>query len=331
MTILNVNNSIANLSIYNLSTVGTEKLSKENDSFSVPFIACYCGLALSVAIFNLITVVAVLRTKRTPYSTRILSSGLLVYDILFLIFSSATKFRLAKDLSFIKHINRGLSVSSYIIIGSMALERYFVFSYPYVYLKVATNSRIRRVCAAIFIVSFLQYVLARGIFCYLTNGYTKCGLPFYVYAFLGILCIFIINFVAYYKIHKHIHTKVCPHKFPYKYSEYKSTAASLMYVICTTISGAVYISITVVTLHKSITGSGPSLFGHYIDVCHGILCIINPLIYVHYFKESRFELLKMIGCLIPNQEAVVCKMRIQIFDIQIYEGCSKHNTGTVAP
>ena len=121
----------------------------------VYLLVVYLSLASAVLVLYMLSFVAVYRTKKTPYATKLLSLGLLTYDILFLALSSFSKLFDYNDVYPIWKVTRGFQVTAQLILGNMALERLFILNWPYVYLRVANECRTKMVCIAVVVFGHL--------------------------------------------------------------------------------------------------------------------------------------------------------------------------------
>ena len=149
-----------------------------NPIMPLSLVVLYWCLSAAILIFCVVSSVAMGRTKNTPHGTKLLSLGLLMYDIMFLILSPCSKLFPFNDVFLIWHATRGFQIAAQIIVGCMSLERLFVFNWPYVYLRVMTEQRIKKICIAICSLVYLQYVAMRGVFCYASDTAITCGLGF---------------------------------------------------------------------------------------------------------------------------------------------------------
>ena len=142
------------------------------------------GVAL---VMCLVSIVAVSRTRQTPRTVRLLSIGLLLYDILFLIAASLSNFFDFHDIFIAQHLARGFQVSTQIIIAAMSLDRWFVLSFPYRYLRSATDEAVNKVCIGVIAGSVLQYLAYRGLACYAFNKIVSCSSSFIYYGIVVLL------------------------------------------------------------------------------------------------------------------------------------------------
>ena len=114
-----------------------------NPIMPLNLVVLYWCLSAVILIFCVVSSVAMGRTKKTPHGTKLLSLGLLMYDIMFLILSPCSKLFPFNDVFLIWHATRGFQIAAQIIVGCMSLERLFVFNWPYEYLRLRSHRNIR--------------------------------------------------------------------------------------------------------------------------------------------------------------------------------------------
>ena len=163
-----------------------ESFTMSNISPVLPFYLLVVHLVISafVLCLCLLSFAAILRTKKTPYPTKLLSLGLLVYDCLFIISANGGKFFRHEDNFVFRQLSRAFQMAAQLIVLFLAFERLFVLNWPYVFLRVGTRGRIRKVCIAIVILSCLQYILFQGLVCYTRGKFLDCTVELAVYYLL---------------------------------------------------------------------------------------------------------------------------------------------------
>lgn len=279
-------------------------------------VALHIAFAYFAVFVCCISLVAIQRTRKTPYSTKILSIGLLVYDSLFLICSSTAKMFKYTDAFIIQQSARGFQISSNLIILGMALERLFVLNWPYIYLKVATKHRTRIVCFGVIFFAALQYIAVRGLGCYARSRFVDCGLVLQIYFVSIAFIVPILSFIAYYKIYTIVRQKGSEHSFKYRPTQYKGTIVSFVYLINATLSMLTFLGLAIFYAMRTSKGvKEDGLVGMWTDSLNIINCIADPLIYVIYFREARLEILKMLALVCPFQIPKIETMRMEIFNI----------------
>ena len=266
----------------------------------------------------LLSIVAVYRTKKTPYPTKLLSIGLLLYDSLFLVSSNGGKcFDYGSSLIF-RLLSRGFMLAATFIVGFMAFERPFALNWPYVYLRVVTKDRAFRACVAIIVGRFLQFVLVRIVSCYTQGKFLYCGVlasAYYLVVCTGLLLISSASFIKIYRIIRNKSTG----RFGLK--EYKLTAASLLYLLNSAISTTIYLGMSVYYTYRVATGEQSKYADEMVNVTDFVYllnCILDPLVHTLWFKEARLEIMKIFSKLCPRLKPSVEKMRMKVFSIIPY-------------
>ena len=128
----------------------------------------YLSLASAVLVLCMLSFVAVYRTKKTPYATKLLSLGLLTYDIFFLVLSFF--FQVIRLQWCVPHLESYQRISShrtdYFGMHGTGTTVHLKSNWPYVYIRVANECRTKMVCIAVVVFGFLQYATVGGAVCY---------------------------------------------------------------------------------------------------------------------------------------------------------------------
>ena len=271
------------------------------------------SLALTLC---LVAFVAIYRTRKTPYSTKLLAMGLLFYDSMFLISAGICKLFSYNDIFIAQNLVRGFQIAAQIIVAVMACERLLVLNWPYIYLRVATDRLVKNICLGVIATSFLQYVAFRGLACYSVNRFMYCGKPMSFYYSLLSFLLPVLSFISFGKIYKIIHRKRSGPRYGKIMTQYKGTVVSFVYLINSAFVLIVYFGLSVAHYFVTINGLiGDGQVSALADCVNVVSCIIDPLIYVIWFKETQMEVLKMIKVCSPFARANAEAMRIDIFNI----------------
>ena len=257
---------------------------------------------------------AILRTKKTPYPTKLLSLGLLMYDSLFIVSANVGKlFRHEENFVF-RQLSRGFQLAAILIVVFMAFERLYVLNWPYRFLRVGTRGRIRKVCIPIIILSFLQYGLFQGLVCYTRGKFYGCGVELAVYYLVVIVVGYSCAIASYIKIFNIIRNKSLGLGMVSQ-RENKGTYTSFVYLVSNVVLGCSYVAIisyfTFMATSGNLTGQVANIF----DAVYLLNSIIDPLIYVLWFKEVRMEMLQPISVICHCFKPTVEKMRSEVFNI----------------
>ena len=274
--------------------------------WATEFTILYFGASCLTLVLCLVVGIAIYRTKKTPYPTRLLCIGLLCYNGMFLSCSSAAKLFPHEETFLLRHLSRGFQTAAQIIVAFMAFERYFVLNWPYKYLRMP-NRLVRKVCIGIIVLSFLQYALIRGFGCYASGMYLNCRLGSIYFPVVSALVLFS-SFAVYAQIYSVIRRKALDMK------QYRGTIASFMYLVNCSFFLGLYLGLSVYnTLLRTKDETPTGWVGQMADVAYLANCFIDPLIYGMWFEEVRFEILKTIAYMLPQLKPYVEKRRIEVF------------------
>lgn len=245
--------------------------------------------------------------------------GLLSYDSLFLFLSCISRLFAYRDVYIVSHITRGLQLASQILVGCMALERLFVLNWPYIYLRVVTERRTRVVCLGVYMFSFLQYVAFRGTICYAMNRPINCGLGVPIYFMVVSVVVPAVAFLSFVKVFKII--RKCGGKLSstrHAARQYKGTVASFWMLINTTFTQLVWLGLAVLYFARTDDGKKETGEIAVLADCSNIVnCIVDPLIYVVWFKETRMELLNLVKGICPCVKPRIKKLRFEIYHVNL--------------
>ena len=281
----------------------------------VHILVIYYVATLVAFILCSLSLIAIYRTKKTPYSTKLLSVGLLSFDMIFLVLAGISRLFSYGDTAILWHTTRGFQVAAQLIVVSMALERLFVINWPYVYLRVATSRLTKRICFGIFFLSLSQYAVVRGLACYSRKMVLKCGVFSGYLVALSVL-LPAISLISYGRIYRIIRSNGRKMQKGYKLRQYKGTLAAFFVLINSTVTQTLCLLLSLMSVMRIASGTnGDGFTATLADSVNVVNCIVDPLIYVTWFKETRMEILKMIRICCPFVKPTVQKMRCEIFQI----------------
>ena len=272
-----------------------------------PFIIIYFVASFAALVLCLVIGVAIVRTKKTPYPTKLFCIGLLFYDCMFLALASITKLFPNDESFLLRHLARGFQTAAQIIVAFMAFERFYVLNWPYVYLRTSKRL-IRKICFCIIALSLLQFLLIKGFGCYARVQFRGCvgGVYFPVISSV----VLVSSFAVYTKIYTIIRQKSLAMK------EYKGTIVSFLYVVNYSCFTGLYLGLSVHNSFLRAYNERPTGWvGQAADVAYVINCTIDPLIYGLWFKEVRLEILKIVAVVFPSLKPYIDKMRLDVFAI----------------
>ena len=266
-----------------------------------PFIILYFIASFATLVLCSVICVAIARTKKTPYPSKLLCIGLLCYDCLFLPCASVSKLFPHEESFLLRNVSRGFQTAAQIIVAFMAYERFFVLNWPYIYLKTS-KTLIRKVCLCIIALSFLQFLLIKGLGCFALGRYRNCIGTFY----FPVICLLALvsSFAVFIQIYTIIRRKALAIK------QYKGTIATFMYLVNSSCFIGLYLGLS---LYKTVLSANDEVPTGWLvqtaDVVYILNCIIDALIYGLWFKEVRLEILKLISVVFPYLRSYIDKMR----------------------
>ena len=281
----------------------------------LPFYLLVIFLVISALVLCLclLSFAAIIRTKRTPYPTKLFSLGLLTYDCLFIVSAIGGKF-LSHDENFVfRQLSRGFQMAAQAIVMFMALERLFVLNWPYVFLRVGSKGTIRKVCICIIVACFLQYVLFQGLVCYSRGKFLGCKAELAAYYFFICVFGFTASVASYMKVFSIIRNRSVGENL----KQFKGTAASFIYLINSAITIGTYIGISIyfaVMVAKGTDFDG--MITNMTDAVYLLNCITDPLIFIFWFKEARMEMLNIFSFICRCLKPTVEKMRLEMLQMR---------------
>ena len=192
-----------------------------------------------------------------------------------------------------------------IIVTSMAFERFFVLNWPLVMLK-APQSRVRKVCLCIIVLSFLQFALVRGTGCYARGIYQKCLKNIY---FLSVCPLGLVSSIAVY-----IRIYIIVRRKALALRQYRGTIVSFMYLVNSTCFIGLYLGLAA---YAASLGNTPQWMFKVADSIYIVNCIIDASIYGLWFREVRMEILKIVAACFPSVKSRVEQMRRDAYKIAV--------------
>ena len=271
------------------------------------FIITYFVVSFATLVLCLVIGIAIFRTKKTPYPSKILCIGLLCYDCLFLPCACISKLFPREESFLFRHLSRGFQSAAQIIVSFMAFERFFVLNWPYVYLRTSKRV-IRKICLCIIALSFLQFMIVQGLGCYIRGRYESCIVTIIYYPMICTIGL-VSSFAAFTQIYTFIRRKALA------INQYRRTIVSFIYLVNCSLFIGLYLGVAVYNTVLKARSQTPTdwRLGHIVDVAYVVNCIIDPLIYGLWFKEVRLEVLKILSVGFPCLKPYIHEMRVDVF------------------
>ena len=229
----------------------------------------------------------------------------------------------------------GFCFLGYITIGIMSMERLIVFHSPNFYLRNCVAARVQRYVWVTWLGTIFIYYFTRYGACYLmfpdaTMGDVlgRCNkVSFSLFGFT-IASVIIVSLICYAKIFLIIWSegkntdsdkRVTLTSAARSMKQYKSTTLVFFYLIAVILTGIGY----VLVMAQGLDSRPQRLF---IDTVNMFNCVVDPCMYVLWFRECRMEMLKIVALLFPRLSINVEKMRNDVFDVVTYSNCTDNQT-----
>ena len=288
-------------------------------------LAVYLSTSLLCLGMCLLSAVALFRTKKTPYPTKLLSLGVLAFDSLFIVSSNCGKY-FDYDNSFIlRHLSRGFMTAALFNVGFMSLERLFALNWTNTYIRVVTKGRTTKACVAIIVGSFLQFILIRIVGCYTQGRVLYCPVLGPSYFLVSTCSWLLISSASFVKVYTIVRNKSTTGMI----KEYRGTIASFLYLINSTVAMTIYLGIAVYYTLRIATGEQTRYDDEMVNVTDSVYllnCIFDALVFTLWFKEARLQILKIFSKLCVRLQPSVEKMRLEVFSIITYNPDEAENT-----
>lgn len=256
---------------------------------------------------------------------RFLSSGLIFHDTMAVVFFTVRKFCDNNTGHIVLHVfGVGFTFLAYITIGIMSLERLVVFHSPNFYLRNFTATKVKRWVCVLWLISIIIYYFTRYGACYLivenatiydvlgecnVTSFTLFGLTIIIVIILSLICYAKIFLIVWNEVKKSESNKSLNFTSTARsLKQYKSTTLVFVYLIAVILTGLAYVLIM-------LQGLDTKPLRLYLDAVNTCNCLIDPCLYVLWFRECRMEMLKMVSFLLPRLSDNVEKMRLNVFEV----------------
>lgn len=298
--------------------------------------AVFVTIACVSVISNVSALTCMQRAKKIPYAAKFLSTGLLIFDLLFVVTSTLRKF--------IEHPSINLNIHAVVTLWLqlvtvtvvlMAIERYVLILKPMWYMRNVTELTIRITAMSVWLIETILWIFIRYGVCYFkfksTYVITKPGLCDNIMSMsYGILLIvgFVISYRCYWKIFKLIQTKVVgshiksASETARELRSYKSTSIIAVYIVVITCTTVAFLIIIILIQLGLLGQNRRRICVEIVSLCN---CIVDPFLYVIWFKESRLEMLKFVAVVFTRYRQTVEDMRMDVYNIVISDCKAKVN------
>ena len=268
-------------------------------------------------IFSGMSFVAINRTHNIPRTACFLSSTLLIFDCA-TTFTYATR-KLVTDsdtLNVITMIGLGWSYASFINVAVMAMERLLVFQWPYFYMRHVSHSTSIKALATI-LVLYLGTWTTEWTVCYITTtGFWKIRecfgtiiKKFMTATFVTLAVVTSICFIKTLFIITKQRRKILPQS---ETATQNHRPTIVVFVCCLN-----YLFTAAVNIVLVYTISHLTIFVRrtILDVLYMFNGLVDTFVYVLWYKECRYELVKLLAVCLPPLRAKAERMRVLLCGI----------------
>lgn len=295
------------------NTAGTYESSEFSDAHTeVAIKVLFVFTAGVLLVFSVPSLIALNCTRNIPKTACTLSSSLLLFDCATTISFALRQIVIEKNiLNLITMVGLGWFTASIINIGVMALDRMILFQWPYFYIRYFSYGSFVYFYYVIVLFYLLGYT-GRWILCF-TNDPTfwevrQCMnliiISSLTVCFVCSMAVSIPSFVLIATIIK---------KQQRREHSRRETRPTIVVLICClnytfTVTVCLILLITIcqtTIIFRRTATEMLFLFNGFVDTC----------VYVLWFKECRYELLRIVGIIFPPLKDKIMRMRNEVFDI----------------
>jgi hypothetical protein len=296
-------------------------------------------IASLAVISSFVAISAMRKTKKIPYASKWLSSGLLIFDVLFIVTSTIRKFVINPVISL--HLQHAVTMwlgLCYFTVGLMSMERYILLLKPMKYLNKCSRRKVRQLSILLWISEIgLNLFVRYGVCFWMLGSYSVfqtvgvCNKITASYYAILIFAVFLTSFWCYWKIFQCVKSKVTTgQKMTFTQTagiirSYRSTALVFIYLLIITATFIAY-GIVIVLIQSGSLQKTPLRLA--IEIMYLSNCFINPFLYVFWFKECRMYVLQTVSFVVTKYRPMVDRMKMEIYNIP--ESKEAFNTNEVS-
>ena len=304
--------------LYETLNQSTNKATDYSDKYENDIVnSVYLVTTAICLMFSGLSLIAINRTHGIPRTACFLSSTLLIFDCA-TTFTYATR-KLVTDsdtLNVITMIGLGWSYASFINVAVMAMERLLVFQWPYFYMRHVSHSTSIKALATI-LVLYLGTWTTEWTVCYITTtGFWKIrecfGTIIKKYMTATFVTLAVVTSICFIKT-LFIITKQRRKVLPQSETATQNHRPTIVVFVCCLnylFTAAVNIVLVYTISHLTIFVRRTIL-----DVLYMFNGLVDTFVYVLWYKECRYELVKLLAVCLPPLRAKAERMRVQLFGI----------------
>lgn len=321
---------------YSPSNLPTTAVDAGNDNQTLPtakyFLDKYTDIAINSSffiaailclIFSAMSFVAMNRTRNIPRTACFLSSSLLLFDCATTLTYATRKFIDNSDiLNIITLIGLGWSYASFINVAIMAVERLIVVQWPYFYTRKMSYYTSIKILITLMVLYLVAWT-SEWIACFFkTSGFWNiraCWGPIIIkYMTVTFATLLVVIVICFMKIVMIIIVKQRSKVHPERQMSSRNNRSIIVVFLCCVnyvFTALINLILVYTTDHVSIVVRRTIL-----DILYMLNGLVDTFVYVLWYKECRYQLLKMIAVVIPSLRPKIERMRVQIFEIMTSDG-----------
>lgn len=304
----------------------------ENDFYienhSEDVYAIFACVGIVSLLISSVAILVLRRTTRIPYSAKFLSTGLLTFDSIYILSTTLRKF------VHYPLYNTSLQVTSttvlqlaYVTVAIMSLERCIMFKWPIMYMTLCTEEFVRMAALITWIATAVTFQSVRYGMCsvqfhiaLVLKQAGTCNRIVTIYYSALVVTVLGVSIVCYWNIFRIVKTQSTSNeKKALSFAStaailrsYKSTSLVLVYLFVIMCTSFTYGMIIVLIRFRDL---GVAELRMSLEIVSLTNCILDPFLYVLWFKESQMEVYKLFSRFSKRLSVKVEFMRYDIFDI----------------
>lgn len=309
------------VSSFSLSATLTTEKQVQARRISWSFELTLIVIGIMLIIWNLVALLAINHSQRTPKLVRFFSSALISFEV-----SSLTAFTLSKlkpQTSF--HIISSLTGTYFLLLSFatvclMSAERLVVFSSKRIIIQSRHFRTVWKSSVTVWLILTMFYYGTIYADC---EVMIKCIPTMDIIFGIIISTTLLISIACYIRVY-YLSIYTSPEGFRGQMSRRRLRATGLVFMYLV-VSVAVFFCFVV----NKITQADMETRRIQADIFNIISCVIDPLLHVWWFKECQMKLLYLPALFSPSLRKKIEKIKYSVFDIVTYRKELDHKIGSL--
>ena len=274
-------------------------------------------IKLIAIVFIVISLIALLKTRKLPKTTKCLNTGLLLFD--FIVISCHTSITFLNEKTIIYKLLKNccfVSINlSHLTVTMMAIDRLIAINWPNKYLQLLFKRKSWKWIISVWIIVF---ALLHLYYSYLCSSVSEdrdmasdvCRDTYVLLISILLIINVIVPVICYIIVFGIIRNQSMRMRVPTSsfFHHYKSTSVVLLYMVNILVTTILYFIIIV-------TEMSPRLRMYYASIIHLLNGLADTCSYVLWFKECQLEVLKIMAICFPRLRQYIEPMRIKVYNI----------------